>query len=416
VFGVDPASFRAEAYGMHAVIRFLYQYVKYFRITAPKKRRKHYCDNQSILTRVTNNMGRGFVKASGCIASDYDIEASIVTTLRELGPMTFSHEWVEAHQEIDEHSPWDAKLNDACDILATEYLQEAPHSKPHVPRNPTSNCMLYVEGQVVNRRLKESLREAATKWELLEHIDVIKCSNWNFESRSSMVDWAAHGKATTALPKTQWMLITKFKNNILSVNTRMAVRHAGTPPHCASCHTEDETDNHLYTCLARPIWKKMTLDGLERLLDDLETHPDLSYLLLFGMRALVDPLWQPPMQARREQLDHLIDAQDALGWQNLWRGLFSRHWSEIQERHYRRIHPSDFTKNGTNWTKRVITYLWMRLLDAWGARNTIQFAESPEEAEINKKARLVPQIQGFCSQAPNIDVLLTKSSTYLQPT
>jgi hypothetical protein len=58
--------------------------------------------------------------------------------------MKFSHEWVEAHQVIDDNSPWDAKLNDACDTLATEYLNDAPHSKPHVPWNPASKCMLYV--------------------------------------------------------------------------------------------------------------------------------------------------------------------------------------------------------------------------------------------------------------------------------
>jgi hypothetical protein len=427
VFPIDPASFRSESYGMHAVVRLLYQYVTYFQISPPKKRHKHYCDNQSILTRVTNNMNRGFVKASGCLSSDYDIEASIVKTLQALGQMTFSHEWVEAHQEIDKDSPWDAILNDACDKLATEYLNDNPHSKPQVPWNPASKCMLYVEGQVVNRRLKATLRTASTKWDLLEHIDDINRSPWNFESRSAMVDWEAHGKATTALPKTQWMKITKFKNNILSVNTRMAVRNPGTPPQCASCHTEDETEDHLYTCLARPLWKKKTLEGLERLLDELETHPDLSYLLLFGIRALVDPLWQPPMQEPRESLTHLIDAQEALGWKNLWRGLFSRHWSELQEKHYRRTHPRDFTKKGTTWTKRIIGFLWGRLLDAWGARNTVQYAASPEEAEHNRKARLIPQIEGFYSQAPHIaygdrqvifnldlEFLLSKNSSFIQ--
>jgi hypothetical protein len=34
---------------MHAVIRFFFHYVTYFQIAAPKKRHKHYCDNQSIL-------------------------------------------------------------------------------------------------------------------------------------------------------------------------------------------------------------------------------------------------------------------------------------------------------------------------------------------------------------------------------
>jgi hypothetical protein len=427
VYGTDPASFRAEAYGTNAVVRFVLQYVTFFHVQARARRHDHYCDNQSILDRVTNNMTRGFVKASTCLASDYDVEASIVSTLQALGPLKFAHIWVESHQVIDKNSTWDVILNDACDSLASEYLRDNPHGKPQIPWNPDSKCMLYIEGKPVNRRLKLAIREAATKWEMLEHIDNMNRHRWNSESRSLMIDWDSHGKASAGLPRTQRMNIVKFKNNLLAVNTRLAERTPGIPAKCASCHTEEETDDHLYTCLARPVWKKKTLEGLDLLMDELETNADLSFLLRFAMRSVIDPLWQPPIQAARPQIDRLVASQAAIGWDNLLRGFFSLHWATLQEAHYRRTFPSDFTKKGSIWTKRIITFLWTRVLDSWGARNTIQFGASPEDAEHNKKARLVPIIQGYYTQAPHVaysdrtiifkadlEQLLTKSSYYLQ--
>jgi hypothetical protein len=122
-----------------------------------------------------------------------------------------------------------------------------------------------------------------------------------------------------------------------------------------------------------------------------------------------------------------VASQAAIGWDNLLRGFFSLHWATLQEAHYRRTSPSDFTKKGSIWTKRIITFLWTRILDSWGARNTIQFGASPEDTEHNKKARLVSIMQGYYTQAPHVaysdrtiifkadlEQLLTKSSYYLQ--
>jgi hypothetical protein len=234
--------------------------------------------------------------------------------------------------------------NDACDSLASEYLRDYPHGKPQIPWNPDSKCMMYVEGTPVNRRLKLLIREAATKWEMLKHIDNRNRHRWNSESRSLMIDWDSHGKATAGLPRTQLMTITKFKNELLAVNTRLAERTPGIPSKCASCQTEDETDDHLYTCLARPIWKKKTLEGLDLLMDKLETNADISFLLRFAIRSVIDPLWKPQLQAARPQLDKIVASQEAIGWDNLLRGFFSPHWSTLQEAHYRRTSPSDFTK------------------------------------------------------------------------
>lgn len=56
----------------------------------------------------------------------------------------------------------------------------------------------------------------------------------------------------------------------------------------------------------------------------------INYGILLPALWLTDQPWAYAL---------VTNAQDTLGWQNLWRGLFSRHWAVIQERHVL-THPS----------------------------------------------------------------------------
>lgn len=90
-------SFRSEAYGVLAALRWLLQASRYYRLSssAPVT---HYLDNQSVISRITKSSKKTWECPNDRLQPDQDIIDEIIHTLSHLS-MTVNFEWVQGHQD-----------------------------------------------------------------------------------------------------------------------------------------------------------------------------------------------------------------------------------------------------------------------------------------------------------------------------
>jgi hypothetical protein len=131
--GADSGFFRAEGYGIMAVLQLLFHF-QYFYVARNGSLRLYlYCDSQSLLTQleVSRELLRTIPRCY--LFSEVDVEMQILAALQTLeAPVTFTH--VEVHHDTkypDRSLLWAAQLNMQCDELANSHLEAATHPTLH---------------------------------------------------------------------------------------------------------------------------------------------------------------------------------------------------------------------------------------------------------------------------------------------
>jgi hypothetical protein len=430
VYGPDPGSFRAEGYGALAVLRFLKRYIEYFDVhtdVTTERKSKFYCDNEGLIKRIKQAMQRNFSIPNSCLKSEYDIEAPILSTIRELQALTlvFTCDHVMGHQELNKNSKWEAFMNDRADVLAADYLQRNPEERTSIPFCPISKIYLHVKGVPVTRAMIPVLQSAGPGDDILNHM----ACTYDWETTVvDMIDWDAHGKAQATLSHESHLFNVKFIQRLLPVGRRMHRREECSSPACAACSTPIEDDDHIYRCSARMEWRKDTLAGLDKLLDQLKTDPSIKKLLHDVVADSIRTDTPPTTYAVFDPILRLVIAeQTQIGWQQLMRGRFSAQWAILQDKYYRMHKADPRKKTGGIWVKRIILFLWKRVELAWRARNDSLHGVDPVDAATKLKSKMVPIIQAFYDQRLELaysdresllpeplEDMLTKSASYME--
>lgn len=104
-FGLLPGSFRAESYGMLSVLLFIDTYFKHYNTRLDTHTTlKFYCDNSSLLKRITRNQKWSWINPTTCLAPDFDLESGIIAILIDL-PITLQFIHVKGHQKKPPRQP-----------------------------------------------------------------------------------------------------------------------------------------------------------------------------------------------------------------------------------------------------------------------------------------------------------------------
>lgn len=78
-----PRSFRAEAYGMLAILRILQHTIIYYQLETKSKKRI-YSDNKGLIERINQIQHKKIIPPQRCMLSESDIELQIWETLQTL--------------------------------------------------------------------------------------------------------------------------------------------------------------------------------------------------------------------------------------------------------------------------------------------------------------------------------------------
>jgi hypothetical protein len=96
--GANPRSFRAEGYGILAILRLTYHLRSFYVMRNPYLRFRLYCDIESLLERIAGSSSLKRSIPRWFLYSEADVEMQILASLQALvAPVAFEH--VEGHQD-----------------------------------------------------------------------------------------------------------------------------------------------------------------------------------------------------------------------------------------------------------------------------------------------------------------------------
>ena len=141
----------------------------------------------------------------------------------------------------------EALLNIACDEAANRGRQDLaaiPRENPIAPKE--AKVVLNIGGTHVYRNIKDQIEWATHHKGLEEHLE--EKNKWG--EAFARIDWEAHGKAFSTLPRKQKVAVCKGNFNWRATNARMNVISPDTHPSSLRpiCGKEEETSNHIYQC------------------------------------------------------------------------------------------------------------------------------------------------------------------------
>ena len=399
VFGAKISSYRAEAYGILSVLRYLLQlsHIRRRTTTEANTLLSHslVCDNKAIVSRINELKKWKRVYPNVTMESEWDVLAEIKATLEALAPAsqpTFDH--IKGHQDRTcptEDLPLQAQLNCKADKLAERFFQQSPmmdHSV--VPLLPTAGCQLHLAHGTTTHDIKRELSLART----VPPMKAKLCHKhaWS-EDEFDMIDWVSHGRALNRLNSHKSTLV-KYLNDILPVGKMVHSYDLKYPLSCPSCPAAIEDRDHLWTCpaISRQQWRKDCQSNMLQALNKFDTAPPIQSLLLDALDALMHgkPLESITIHPLVEEV---AEAQAQVGWHQILKGRFVSEWKQAQERYYRgtiRSNPTtdvsnheepnqthlatgtpihDKKRTGEIWMTNVITTWLQQWLNLWKMRN-----------------------------------------------
>ena len=196
-YGYAISSYRAEAYGMLSILRFLFRMGETLNPGTQLRALHLVCDNKGLVQSTSKLMHYTRIFPNTTMEPEWDIIAQILDTIKSLGSAAPTIEHIKGHQDVDtpyEQLSLTAQLNCDADAHASAYLRDNPtmeHSISHA--FPAGECVLQLRAGTITRDLKYACAEARTLLPL--RIKITQDSGWWSHSVFDAVDWSSHGRA-----------------------------------------------------------------------------------------------------------------------------------------------------------------------------------------------------------------------------
>jgi hypothetical protein len=197
--GANPPSFRAEGYGILAVLRLLF-HIRYFYVLQNRQARfRLYCDSESLLKRidVSRKLKRSIPQRY--IFSEVNVEMQILAAIQAMAAaVTLEH--AEGHQDTKypgQPFPWEAQLNQRRDEIATVHLEVTLVPLPTVPFVPASQVSLSLGYHTITHHIPTQLRTFTGLPGLRTHF--AQHHDWETPAIFDLVDWPLFHAATLAI-------------------------------------------------------------------------------------------------------------------------------------------------------------------------------------------------------------------------
>ena len=331
LYGAKQSSYRSEGYGVLSPTRFILHLFQYHQCE-PKWNYQYSADNQSFLTKLTDDLTYEQPFPNTTLEPDWDLRQQIKETILEIGrPSEFIH--VKGHQDRKvayELLPFEAKLNVDADLEAVRFNTDHPEPRPLVPRLPCNRAQLIVQGQTVTGHYRSALRYANLAPPLQEYM--LAKFHWTPEVRDS-INWTAHSLVIGRLSHRRCQMVKLLFENLPTA--RRTSKYDNSSPLCPRCNAVDETIDHVILCRNEYAvhWRSNLLTSILAHCTDEKLHTRFALvdILLAGLSSwfngvpTLDPTMYPP------PVRPLIIAQNAIGWNQLFRGRFASLWSTLQQ-------------------------------------------------------------------------------------
>ena len=382
--GATVDSYRAEAYGMLAILCWLSRLAIFTNQTIPW----HgilATDSQSLLEALTivpdycpsphalyGKLKK--VEDLDVTCPEWDLLSNILLELRKWPKLILRH--VRGHQ--DRTTDYDrlsllAQLNVDADAMATEYQCDHGASRPLALLTATAGVHLVSPKGSITSKYETAIRYQATYPDLFEHLR--KRNGWSVQTANN-INWKAHG---TCLRKQirRKSHYTKLVNGVLPTG-RHVYRADQLRNKCPLCKTVTEDWSHILKCRHpdREEWRTTMLTRWASKAPALKTRPMLQRILndaIAGWFMSDTPDFQLDPMVYPTDVRRLIHHQNDIGWHQVFLGRFATEWSEIQDIYYIQVNQEARDKKvkrtGQRWQVALIEFLWDQWWAVWERRN-----------------------------------------------
>ena len=379
--GSKPTSYRAEAYGMLSIMRFLIRIAAFTDMHFQWK--GIICtDSQSLLDTLNGKdvdpqadeapldiHGSEVVLDELC--PDWDILIEIQIAKKELPDVRL--QYVQGHQDrTRQYNSLDqfGQLNVDADRKAAQFQDEHGAYRGHAPMTPHASAHLLGAQGTITSHYAKRIRYLAAEAPLRSYM--LQRHYWS-PTIYDTINWESHGAALKKVNKRR-IHYTKLVHDILPT-THQANKYDKGKRTCPQCPCEVEDRNHILRCssTSATAWRLDFQSSLIQFFQDMQTDPVLTELALSAFELWfeaegdlqLDPSLYP------DRVTHLIEAQNSIGWSHLFNGRFSLEWSLIQDAAYRRGQAPEGQqkRTGNRWQTKFILRIWEKWDDRWADRN-----------------------------------------------
>ena len=195
---------------------------------------------------------------------------------------------------------------------------------------PSSHIQLYINNTPTHKKLKKHVYMATTSNAYIDYLT-------NFFDWCSLIyqtiDWHSKIQAHAQLTRGKQLWATKFCHKRLPL---FGGKYSSQDTPCPVCNNAEETNNHFLQCPHYPV---PSLPITKQLLQIFEQYKIDPYLRTLLMRTFLhqDNRRSPLLCAIPDfpvcNYQALLQKQDAIGWDNIWRGYASLEWDTHQRRY-----------------------------------------------------------------------------------
>lgn len=381
--GAHVDSYRAEAYGMLAILSFLKRLADFtmhiepwFGILAT--------DSQSLLDTIAEKTQSGsdtvdpvygkvkHMHQLDVTCPEWDIVSGILEALAQWPQIKL--QYVRGHQDRTKRYtrlPLLAQLNVDADAMATRYQRDHGAVRQFVLLTQTAGVHLVSPNGTHTSTYEAVIRHQATHSGLLKYIQERNgWSDWVVKS----VNWEAHGASLRQRIKHRTHFV-KLVHGIIPT-CRQLHRHDPIRRLCPLCKGTQEDWIHVLQCThqKRTQLRSTMIANVSEKCKSLRTRPLLlrvlrDAMIKWGNQQHPDITLNP--NEYPSDVHRLIRQQNEIGWKQIWLGRFSAEWSDLQDSFYTRKQTREKTlkMTGQRWQVALIGMIWDQWRVIWESRN-----------------------------------------------
>ncbi|KAL7550562.1 hypothetical protein ACHAWF_015354 [Thalassiosira exigua] len=361
-------SYRAELAGVHDVLQYLDDNAMNDKLI------DLWCDNKGVIDVLSPG---GDYSLTNLNAAESDLVKSALKILKRLPKVTLRH--VKGHQEDDiryEDLPFEAQLNVDCDSEAKLCVENMTHLGSRPKPLEGSRAMLFLGTDMVTTEMEDQIQFRAHEEALRTY--VMTKYEWTPEMHAC-VNWRAIGTAKNRLKMNRNIRTSKLMHNWLNVGKQKKkieqVIHDGK---CPCCGTEDEDQEHLYTC-THPKMREAIENGITTMEENFYKArvPKSTYIAFLDIIRRTTNSTRERKQWSCDLATLAVEKQDILGTHALLRGHHHVQWCETIRETYRARSPPPGSKKAPRdktpfeMSVMLIEEVWNFFETIWTTRNDI---------------------------------------------
>ena len=377
---VSMSSTRTELCGLFAALTHVRLVIAYYHMVLPQGGMKItiYCDSKAALQRV-QDLGYDRFGTTWRCRANYDIESAIRLCMRQQPGMTIQWTWVKGHasrRKRPENFTLAEKLNEAADALATTARMN-PKNAEHV-HWPEQQISLIGPSGRVSGRLVHELRYCCTAADLMSYWQ--QRYAWTAQQVRT-VDIVGTVAVSRSMSGAKARRIQKLRSGWLPVNNRESRSDPDQPSGCSACSASNltpETVDHLFQCRSTER-RRAILDRFQSFhpkMRELKTASAIIRAVMTGSLAWIEGQPTPhvdslllPDNTMGQLIHKAYCEQEALGWNVLFRGFWTKSWRLAQEEEFRTMRGRGLQDTGERWAAKTQLWYYDLFEHIWGLRN-----------------------------------------------